>query len=172
MGQKPVLTPRDEVNAAPKEARAALIQAMTKREPQPQRSSTYDYEAAARHGITPQPYAHETELDPATGQPYLHMDSRFKMDHDPRRFLRSELGIFDTKYSQIVPPAQFNKIATPEQKQTLVTAEVLPAAETQGYLNEARKNPLEQPIPGTQRLRKEQEEEDYQAGAKAVMGAQ
>lgn len=64
---KPVLTPRDEVNAAPPEFRQAMIAAMTKREAFDPEGEDYDYESAKKAGITPDETGHWQSRDPKTG---------------------------------------------------------------------------------------------------------
>lgn len=105
-------------------------------EPAPTVDDHYDYEAAKAAGVTPQVDPHETEIDPKTGQPYLHWDSRFKKDTHPHRFLPTEIGIYDTKNNRITPDGEFQQVATPEQWNTIQTEKPLTAQEVQVYLGE------------------------------------
>ena len=108
---------------------------------QPLDDSDYDYAAARRAGVEPGIDPHETEIDPKTGKPYLHWDSRFKKDHHPHRFIPSESGIYDTKNNKIVSQAEFDKVATPAQRQTIKTEQPLPKAEVQGFLKNSNDLP-------------------------------
>lgn len=81
----------------------------------------YDYGAAKEAGVS---------QDPLTG----HWDSRFKHDDHPRRFLPSELGIYDTKRNALTSQQDFDRQATAEQKEEYAQNAPLPAAEVQGYL--------------------------------------
>jgi predicted RNA methylase len=85
----------------------------------------YDFGAAKEAGVS---------QDPLTG----HWDSRFKHDDNDRRFLPSELGIYDTKNNTIVPQADFDRQATPDQKAEFQQNAPLKASEVQGYLKGAK----------------------------------
>lgn len=105
----------------------------------------YDYAAAIKAGVTPKPDPHETEIDPATGRPYLHWPSQFKKDHHAHRFLPSEMGIYDTKNNRLVSGDEFAKVATPAQLKTVQQENPLPADEVKGYLANNDQNPILMP---------------------------
>lgn len=95
----------------------------------------YDYRGAFKAGVGPGIDPHETEIDPKTGAPYLHWDSRFKMDTHPHRFIPSEVGIYDSKYNKVLPQEEFIKRATPDQLSSVKNEKyTLPKAEVEGYL--------------------------------------
>lgn len=113
------------------------------------KTDDYDYESATKYGARPSPYGRD--IDPETGKPRMHWPSTFKKDTHPNRFIMSEIGIFDTKYSELVPLDVFGKIATPAQRDAILKGrEVIPKGEVQGYLDEAKQFPDDMPVRGTQ----------------------
>lgn len=105
-------------------------------------SPHYDYKAAFEAGVGPGVDPHETEIDPRTNAPYLHWDSRFKKDTHPHRFIPSDLGIFDSKYSSIVPSEAFARIATPDQKLSVKNGKYsLPKDEVERYMSDPQRLP-------------------------------
>ena len=101
----------------------------------PEQHKHYDFRSAFEAGATPGVDPHEAEIDPVTGQPYLHWDSQFKKDTHPHRFIPSELGVFDSKYGFIAPMQIFRQVATPEQlKNYKDSSYILPKDEVESFL--------------------------------------
>lgn len=122
--------------------------------------NAYDYEAAKKAGVVPKPDPNETEIDPKTGQPYLHWDSKFKGDSHFHRFLPSEMGIYDTKNNRLIPQDDFERVATPRQRETVKTEKPLAKAEVQGYLANAEEPNTKEPMADVQTPAKDGPYED------------